>query len=130
MLIALALGRLVLLAGLLLAFGTGDLATVAAAIGLRAALMLPVRLISARAVVPFDIGRVGLRLAGLAAAALVAGAAMLAVRRSLPSGLAPELATFGMLVVGAVVFLLPASLLARSSLRSLWALGARLRRQA
>ena len=54
---------------------------------------------------------------------------MLAVRRSLPPGLAPEIATFAMLVVGGVVFLLPASLLARSSLRTLWAVGGRLRRQ-
>jgi hypothetical protein len=61
--VALALGRLALLAVLLLAFGIGDLASVAAIIGLRAVLMLPVRLAAARMAVPFDAARVGLRLA-------------------------------------------------------------------
>jgi PST family polysaccharide transporter len=126
--VALALGRLALVAALLLAFGAGDLTAVAAAIGLRAALMLPFRLAAARAAVPFDAVRVGLRLLGLAAAALFGGAAMLALRRSLPPDLAPELLVPAMLAGGLVAFAVPAGLLARASLRSLWAAGGRLRR--
>jgi hypothetical protein len=90
--------------------------------------MLPLRLASARAAVPFDAVRVGLRLLGLAAAALFAGAAMLALRWSLPPGLAPELQVPVMLAGGLVAFAVPAGLLARASLRSLWAAGGRLRR--
>jgi O-antigen/teichoic acid export membrane protein len=127
--VALALGRTALLAGLLVAFGVADLASVAAAIGLRAALLLPARLAAARAAIAFDIGRVILRLLGLAGAALLAGAAMIAVRRSLPPGLAPELGLPVMAAAGGLAFLVTAGLLARSSLRSLWAMGGRLRRQ-
>lgn len=127
--IALAAGRVALLAVLLVLLGLADLVHVAAAVGLRAGLMLPVRLLSARGVVPFDLRRVALRLLAIAAVTLLAGLAMQLTYHHLGEGLPPALRLITALAVGGLGFLLGAGLLARPSLRSLLLLAGRLRRR-